>query len=152
MERGLRDRLPAGGFTEVSAQRSQMMAAVRGKRNKTTERRLRMALARACVTGWTLTPKGVPGNPDFFFQRERVAVFVDGCFWHGCARCGHTPSTNTAFWAAKIVRNRERDEATTEKLSGSGIYVLRFWEHELHENLKACVNTVKVTLLASAPP
>jgi DNA mismatch endonuclease Vsr len=106
MERALRERLPAGRFVEVAAEGSQMMAAVRGTGIRTTERRLRAALVRGGVTGWTLRPKQTVARPDFFFARERVAVFVDGCFWHGCASCAHTPRTNTAFWAAKIAGNR----------------------------------------------
>lgn len=73
----------------------------------------------------------LPGKPDFFFPSEKLAVFVDGCFWHGCPTCGHVPKSNSAFWRAKIQRNRERDESATEKLEAIGIKVIRFWEHEL---------------------
>jgi DNA mismatch endonuclease (patch repair protein) len=125
-----------------------MMAAVRGKGNKTTERRLRAALVRGRVSGWTLRPNDTPGRPDFFFEHERVAVFVDGCFWHGCPTCGHTPKTNTAFWAAKIARNRERDGDTTLKLHSCGIHVLRFWEHELSGSLSGCLGVIQNALLS----
>ena len=67
---------------------------------------------------------------DIAFTRAKVAVFVDGCFWHGCPEHGTTPRTNTAFWAAKFARNRERDEDTRSLLEASGWTVLRFWEHE----------------------
>lgn len=67
---------------------------------------------------------------DIAFTRAKVAVFIDGCFWHGCPEHGTTPRTNTAFWAAKIARNRERDEDTTGRLGALGWTVLRFWEHE----------------------
>jgi DNA mismatch endonuclease, patch repair protein len=67
---------------------------------------------------------------DIAFTRAKVAVFIDGCFWHGCPEHGTTPRTNTAFWAAKIARNRERDEDTTDRLDALGWTVLRFWEHE----------------------
>jgi DNA mismatch endonuclease, patch repair protein len=67
---------------------------------------------------------------DIVFTRAKVAVFIDGCFWHGCPEHGTTPRTNTAFWAAKIARNRERDEDTTDRLDALGWIVLRFWEHE----------------------
>lgn len=67
---------------------------------------------------------------DIAFTRAKVAVFIDGCFWHGCPEHGTTPRTNTAFWAAKIARNRERDEDTTGRLDALGWTVLRFWEHE----------------------
>ena len=68
---------------------------------------------------------------DIVFTRAKVAVFVDGCFWHGCPEHGTTPRTNTAFWSEKIARNRERDSDTNERLRSLGWTVLRFWEHEL---------------------
>jgi len=67
---------------------------------------------------------------DIAFTRAKVAVFVDGCFWHGCPEHGATPRTNTDFWAAKIARNRERDADTVRLLDEAGWAVLRFWEHE----------------------
>jgi len=127
------------------------MAAVRGKGNKTTEQRLRTALARARVSGWQVTPKKIRGRPDFLFPRERVAVFVDGCFWHGCPTCGHTPNTNAVFWAAKIARNRERDAATTAALVAGGTHVLRFWEHELGGDIGRCVEAIKTALRSRVP-
>ena len=67
---------------------------------------------------------------DIVFTRPRVAVFIDGCFWHGCPDHGTTPRTNTRFWSEKIARNRGRDLETTERLEAEGWVVLRFWEHE----------------------
>src|SRR5262245_22186249 len=101
------------------------MGSVRGKGNKTTERRLRSALVRAGVSGWTMHPSDVKGSPDFFFSASRLAVFVDGCFWHGCPECGHFPSVNASFWRAKIERNQQRDRNTTDLLGAAGITVLR---------------------------
>lgn len=66
---------------------------------------------------------------DIVFIRAKVAVFIDGCFWHGCPEHGTTPRTNTEFWRAKIERNRARDRDTTERLEALGWVVLRFWEH-----------------------
>ena len=71
------------------------------------------------------------GKPDFTFRRERVAVFVDGCFWHGCPRHGTMPAGNRAFWQAKLARNAERDRAVTRALRKAGWKVLRIWEHDL---------------------
>ena len=67
---------------------------------------------------------------DIAFTRVRVAVFIDGCFWHGCPEHGTTPRTNNRFWSEKIARNRARDLDTTERLEAEGWVVLRFWEHE----------------------
>ncbi len=102
-----------------------------------------MALTRAGIKGWKLHPVGLLGSPDIYFPKERLAIFVDGCFWHGCARCGHIPKTRSAFWAAKIGRNKTRDCLNTRKLRQTGIDVIRIWEHALanpvgiHRILKA---------------
>lgn len=75
----------------------------------------------------------VPGcrvRPDIVFGAARVAVFLDGCFWHGCSEHGSLPKTNTIFWSEKFARNRQRDCAVDEALSAEGWLVLRFWEHE----------------------
>ena len=67
---------------------------------------------------------------DIAFTRAKVAVFIDGCFWHGCPEHGTTPRTNSRFWSEKIERNRARDADTTERLSAAGWTVMRFWEHD----------------------
>jgi DNA mismatch endonuclease (patch repair protein) len=68
---------------------------------------------------------------DIVFRRQRVAVFVDGCFWHGCPEHGTRPRTNASYWSAKIARNVERDRLNDAELSGAGWTVVRVWEHEL---------------------
>lgn len=143
MEKALRQQLPGGTFAEVTPQRSKAMAAVKGKGNKTTERRLRAALARAGISGWKIGQRDIIGKPDFFFPKVRVAIFVDGCFWHGCPKCGHYPKTNSGFWRAKIERNRARDMAQLEALKASGVSAIRFWEHELRLELSKCVQTIR---------
>jgi DNA mismatch endonuclease, patch repair protein len=139
MERALRKHLPGGMFSNVTARASKNLSAVRGRGNRTTEIRLRLALVRARIRGWNVQPLGLPGNPDFVFFRERIAIFVDGCFWHGCPRCGHIPKTNSPFWQAKIQRNIERDRANIHKLYDSDFKVARIWEHELKSDLAGCV-------------
>lgn len=131
MERRLKEKLPGGVFSNVSPVRSRTMAAIKAKHAKTTERALRMALVRAGITGWQLHANHLPGKPDFFFPRHQLAIFVDGCFWHGCSKCGHVPKTNSAFWTAKIKRNIERDRSNTRVLRKLGIATLRIWEHSL---------------------
>jgi DNA mismatch endonuclease (patch repair protein) len=83
---------------------------------------------------------------DIAFTRAKVAVFIDGCFWHGCPEHGATPRTNTAFWSAKIARNRERDADTVRRLDEAGWAVLRFWEHE---PVDSCVERVVRALAGS---
>src|SRR4051812_44966339 len=108
MEKCLRKKLPGGVFRDVPVKRSVAMGLIRGKGNRTTELPLRLALVRNGVRDWNLHVAELPGKPDFYFPKQQLAVFVDGCFWHGCARCGHIPKTNSSFWGAKIERNRER--------------------------------------------
>lgn len=76
----------------------------------------------------------VPGAPrrsiDIAFTRRKMAVFVDGCYWHGCSEHGKVPARNSEWWAAKILRNQERDLDTTRLLVEQGWLVLRYWEHE----------------------
>ena len=76
----------------------------------------------------------LPGMPrrraDVLFTRAKVAVFVDGCFWHGCPKHKTAPATNKAWWAAKLARNIERDRETCDHLNSLGWTVLRIWEHE----------------------
>lgn len=86
--------------------------------------------------------KGVKGKPDFYFAANRVAIFVDGCFWHGCSVCGHVPSVNRAFWKTKINRNRQRDRDTDKFLQETGVIPIRLWEHQLRECPRECLQQV----------
>lgn len=69
-------------------------------------------------------------RPDIVFGPSKVAVFVDGCFWHGCPQHGNTPRANPGYWPAKLRRNKERDQANTKDLKSAGWLVIRVWEHE----------------------
>lgn len=110
--------------------RSQVMAAVRSTGNKNTELRLITILRAHQITGWRRRQK-LPGKPDFLFRAQRVAVFVDGCFWHGCSRHCRMPKSNVAFWRRKIGTNRKRDLIVNRCLRKNGWRVIRFWEHSL---------------------
>ena len=131
MERHLKSMLENGRFTGVSATRSHIMAAVKGKSNRSTEVALRLAMVRAGISGWRLHAQDITGRPDFFFDKVGLAIFVDGCFWHGCERCGHVPKTRNEFWKAKFELNKKRDVRTNRMLRANGIQVVRFWEHAL---------------------
>ena len=141
MERYLKDVLGSSKFDGVCANRSRTMGSIRGKGNKTTELKLRMGFVRAGLCGFRLHVGDLPGKPDFFFESAKLAVFVDGCFWHGCPTCGHVPKTRSKFWAAKLLKNRERDEKKAGQLEELGIRVLRFWEHDL-KNQSALNSTI----------
>jgi DNA mismatch endonuclease (patch repair protein) len=74
---------------------------------------------------------GLRRRADIVFRRQRIAVFIDGCFWHGCPQHGRTHfNVNVDYWPAKIAANRSRDLDTNQKLSEAGWLALRFWEHE----------------------
>lgn len=123
--------------------RSQIMSRNRSHGTKATERRLRALLVQRGVRGWKLgVSSDLPGRPDFVFPRARLAVFVDGCFWHGCTRCRSIPATNVEFWRAKISGNRRRDRAVDRKLRRAGWSVVRIWEHELRTDREGAVKRV----------
>ena len=106
------------------------MQSIRGKGNKTTELRMVTIFRELGISGWRRHQK-LPGKPDFVFQKLKVAVFVDGCFWHGCPRCYRAPQTRSEFWRAKVETNRRRDRRVGRQLRKMGWSVLRFWECRL---------------------
>ena len=83
MEKALREKLASGKFDNVTETDAKRMRAVKGKGNRSTELLFRLTLVRAGIKGWKLNPRNIPGKPDFYFPAEKVAVFTDGCFWHG---------------------------------------------------------------------
>jgi DNA mismatch endonuclease, patch repair protein len=80
------------------------------------------------------------------FIRARVAVFVDGCFWHGCPKCYRSPSTNREYWDQKLTANRARDQRVTLQLESAGWAVMRFWEHDIEKDVEGCVQEVLAQL------
>jgi DNA mismatch endonuclease Vsr len=131
---------------EKTKQRSAIMRAVPAK-NTSVELLLRKALSAAGVRGYRTHAAKVPGNPDIVFGRLKVAVFVDGCFWHGCPRCYRAPSTNQTYWRMKVQRNQDRDKAVTAQCSNQGWTVVRIWEHDIARNpdlaAKKVISTIK---------
>lgn len=110
--------------------RSQVMAAIRSRGNKDTELKLAAIMRATGITGWR-RHQPVLGRPDFVFRHVRLAVFVDGCFWHGCPKHGRDPGSNRAYWLPKLRRNRDRDTAVSRQLVHAGWTVIRLWEHQL---------------------
>jgi DNA mismatch endonuclease (patch repair protein) len=131
--------------------RSEVMSKIRARGNKETELVLMAIFRRYKITGWRrhqLVKFGMRSaecgiqrgrklklsigvRPDFVFPQERVAVFVDGCFWHGCPKHCRLPAGNRAFWRKKFERNRARDRLVNRRLRASGWRVIRIWEHQL---------------------
>ena len=112
------------------SKRSEVMSRIRSRGNQATELALAKLFRRHKITGWRRNQK-VFGKPDFIFPKHKLAVFVDGCFWHGCPKHGTQPKGNAAFWRKKISRNQIRDRLVTRTLRKAGWRVLRIWEHEL---------------------
>jgi len=111
------------------AERSALMSRIRGDDLK-PEARLRAAL-RAAGVRFRRNARGLPGTPDVVLDAARLAVFVDGCFWHGCPRHCRMPKTRRRFWEAKFEVNRRRDARVRRALNRAGWSVMRVWEHDL---------------------
>jgi DNA mismatch endonuclease (patch repair protein) len=122
--------------------RSEVMAAIRSKGNRDTEICLASVLRKAGIKGWR-RHMPLAGKPDFVFREQRVAVFVDGCFWHGCPKHGRKPQSNRKYWNQKLARNKARDRAVTRALKRDGWVVLRIWEHELKAGAKVADRIAK---------
>lgn len=116
--------------TFSAKQRSEIMKAVKSKGNKSTEIKLIEIFRLYHITGWRRNSNLV-GHPDFIFPKNRIAVFADGCFWHGHNCRNVTPSENAEYWQNKINRNKARDKAITKELTAKGWKVVRIWECEI---------------------
>ena len=141
------------------AKRSEVMSRIRSRGNRDTELALAKLLRANGITGWrrhlliratvesrwlrvegriprknlqlsTLNPQ-LAVRPDFVFLKSRTAIFVDGCFWHGCPKHATKPKNNRTFWRRKLVGNKTRDRAVNRVLRQVGWRVLRIWQHEL---------------------
>ena len=123
-------------------QRSYNMACIKSK-NTGPELVLRRQLAKNKVRGYRLHYK-IFGKPDLVFSKKKLAVFIDGCFWHKCPDCFVKPSSRTEFWKKKIKNNVKRDNEVNNLLVKNGWKVLRILEHELRKNPdKACLKIIK---------
>jgi len=146
----------------TKAKRSQVMSRIRGRGNRDTELAVRGLFRRHGITGWrrherltvesrrprverrkragarpsSLVPR-LTVRPDFVFPKLRLAVFVDGCFWHGCPQHCNQPANNRAFWRRKLAANKARDRLVTRTLRRIGWRVVRIWEHELARKREA---------------
>lgn len=110
-------------------QRSRNMSAIKSRGNKTTEVKFIELLRENKITGWRRNIKKF-GSPDFIFPKLKIAVFIDGCFWHGCKRHCIMPKSNRIYWDGKIARNRKRDREVNRFYKNINWKVVRFWEHE----------------------
>lgn len=117
------------------AKRSEIMKKVRSKNNKSTELKLIQIFKENNIHGWRRNYK-VKGHPDFVFINKKIAIFVDGCFWHG-HNCRNTkPKDNQEYWDKKRERNMKHDKEITEYFENRGWTVIRIWECELKKDNK----------------
>lgn len=112
--------------------RSELMQRIKSTGNKSTEGRFRSALIKTGVHGFTVQPE-TPGHPDLAFIAEKVAIFLDGCFWHGCSEHFNEPKTNRRQWVKKIKANKIRDAHNVAALAAEGWKVFRIWEHDIKD-------------------
>jgi len=130
----------------TKAKRSEVMSRIRGHGNRDTELALVRLLRQHKINGWRRRCH-VFGRPDFVFPQQRVAVFVDGCFWHGCPRHSTHPRTNAVFWTDKIAKNRARDRLVNRELRHDGWVVVRIWEHDMRKpSQPKCLRRLRVAL------
>ena len=120
-------------------QRSRCMSRIRG-RDTSPEILLRRALWARGLR-YKLRYR-IAGKPDIVFVREKIAVFVDGCFWHCCPKHSSVPKNNALFWQQKLHRNLERDVEVNGRLRAEGWTVIRVWEHSLRDGLQAEVASI----------
>ena len=124
--------------------RSKIMRSIHSK-NTCPELKLRKAL---WSRGFRYRIHYGKEKIDVAFPSKKVAIFVDGCFWHGCPIHSHLPKTNSAYWTPKLRKNIERDNVTNKRLKSHGWTVLRFWEHELF-NSDAPLEKIMVVLISN---
>jgi len=127
----------------TKVQRSYCMSRIKGRDTK-PEVKLRKALWRIGLR-YRVCGK-ITGKPDLIFSKKKVAVFIDGCFWHGCPQHCKMPESNSEFWEKKIKGNVHRDRNAEASLSASGWTVLRFWEHQVKNDLDTCVELIRKTV------
>jgi len=124
--------------------RSEIMRAVKSKGNKSTEERLAQIFKANKISGWRRNRK-VFGHPDFVFQKQKIVVFADGCFWHGHDCRNIIPSQNADYWKKKIQRNIERDKSIAKTLNKQGWKVIRIWECEIkRREIRKFKNLIRV--------
>jgi DNA mismatch endonuclease (patch repair protein) len=124
--------------------RSRIMSRIRSQGNYTTELRFLRLMRRYKIAGWRRRTK-LPGRPDFVFTKYKVAVFIDGDFWHGNPKKFRIPKSNCEYWEQKILGNRNRDRAVNKELKRLGWRVIRFWESSLGDE-EAIIGKLKLLL------
>jgi DNA mismatch endonuclease (patch repair protein) len=126
------------------AERSRIMSRIRSNGNSSTELRFLRLMRRYGIAGRRRRSK-LPGRPDFLFTRRKVAVFIDGDFWHGNPKNFRLPKSNCDYWQQKILGNQKRDREINKELKHLGWRVVRFWESSLNDE-EAIIGKLKLLL------
>lgn len=122
---------------------SKVMSSNKSKNTK-PELIFRKALWNEKRRGYRLHPSNVIGRPDICFSSKRIAIFINGCYWHRCPKCNLTlPKNNVDFWSKKFARNTERDQEKINALKSQGWTVITVWECDIKKNLDAAIHIVK---------
>jgi len=130
---------------------SRVMSANKAKDTK-PELLLRKALFHNGLSGYRIHWKKVPGRPDIAYPGKRIAIFVNGCYWHRCPNCEPSfPKTNVEFWENKFQKNMERDERKKRELEEAGWKIFVFWECKIKEDVGSCVEQVRSFIINQAP-
>ena len=111
----------------TKSKRSYVMSRIKGKDTK-PELYISKVLK---IMHFTYQPKGIYGRPDFANKKAKIAIFIDGCFWHGCPKHYVNPKSNIGYWIPKINRNIERDKEVNRHLESNGWKIIRLWEHSI---------------------
>jgi DNA mismatch endonuclease (patch repair protein) len=136
---------PEGSWASSAARRRNMQA-IRSRDTKPEWLIRRLVHARGLR--YRVSARPIPDlrrTADLVFRPAKVAVFIDGCYWHGCPEHYVPPRTNSGYWSDKVLRNVKRDRDTDQRLREAGWLVLRFWEHEQSD---ACADKIAATVLA----
>lgn len=140
MKKYLRDGRAPIPKNEVT---SRVMSANKGKNTK-PELLLRKSLWQHRLKGYRLNYKKVPGRPDIVFVSKRLAIFINGCFWHRCPHCKLSlPKSNITFWGKKFENNIERDKRKIKELKKLKWSVLTIWECEIKENIDKQIDKIR---------
>lgn len=120
--------------------RSKVMASIRGKNTK-PELRIRKLLWSEGIR-YRIHDKSIFGTPDISIRKKRLAVFIDGCFWHGCRKCYKEPKSNVLYWQTKITNNKNRRKKVKSILRKDEWTILEFWEHEINHRPEQIVSEI----------
>lgn len=122
-------------------QRSYCMSQIKSRHTK-IELQFKKYLRAMGITGHSFSEK-IRGKPDLFFRTKKLAVFIDGCFWHKCPKCFVRPKTKKKFWNEKIENNVRRDKKIVQLLKKNDICSIRFWEHQINNDIEKCFTKFK---------